>query len=433
MQCVKTVVALFSREEFFLKLVLSFLGTGRTDGRRRRARTRRDARGAARPRPRPRRRDRSTRADTPAGTTRGDEGGGTSSTVPSAARRNERRRFASRVALVGFFRSLRQLSTTVSGRIQRNPQADPQPFSPPKSSIKISQTLAFWRDRARFNWPFEGKSASASGVREKCRTRSADETETRCLDSRRARFSRPCALMSRYLSGKNHAPRRTFADARASGRRQRVRPTRGRRHNPPRRRGRDPESIPAIDRARAGTGTGMREIGKIDGGAIAVACAPDDLACDEVSLELDSPRSAIAVMQPPSERARPRSARRRSVDAARPELTRFSARRARARGSANDASNNPRNAIGSVSVDTGLCLMDARDDDPTSPKIGNSEMGYAQLMPLVLHALSRLRCVPARVPAACLQPSALPRFSCYFFFPSPTLFFAARPPLPPAS
>lgn len=157
-QCVKTVVALFSREEFFLKLVLSFLGTGRMDGRRRRARTRRDARGAARPRPRPRRRDRSTRADTPAGTTRGDEGGGTSSTVPSAARRNERRRFASRVALVGFFRSLRQLSTTVSGRIQRNPQADPQPFSPPKSSIKISQTLAFWRDRARFNWPFEGKS-----------------------------------------------------------------------------------------------------------------------------------------------------------------------------------------------------------------------------------------------------------------------------------
>ena len=175
----------------------------------------------------------------------------------------------------------------------------------------------------------------------------------------------------------------------------------------------------------------MREIGKIDGGAIAVACAPDDLACDEVSLELDSPRSAIAVMQPPSERARPRSARRRSVDAARPELTRFSARRARARGSANDASNNPRNAIGSVSVDTGLCLMDARDDDPTSPKIGNPEMGYAQLMPLVLHALSRLRCVPARVPAACLQPSALPRFSCYFFFPEPLSFFCRATPAPP--
>ena len=175
----------------------------------------------------------------------------------------------------------------------------------------------------------------------------------------------------------------------------------------------------------------MREIGKIDGGAIAVACAPDDLACDEVSLELDSPRSAIALMQPPSERARPRSARRRSVDAARPELTRFSARRARARGSANDASNNPRNAIGSVSVDTGLCLMDARDDDPTSPKIGNPEMGYAQLMPLVLHALSRLRCVPARVPAACLQPSALPRFSCYFFFPEPLSFFCRATPAPP--
>ena len=108
------------------------------------------------------------------------------------------------------------------------------------------------------------------------RTRLKHDVST--LDSR---FSRPCALLSRYLSGKNHAPRRTFADARASGRRQRVRPTRGRRHNPPRRRGRDPESIPAIDRARAGTGTGMREIGKIDGGAIAVACAPDDLACDE--------------------------------------------------------------------------------------------------------------------------------------------------------
>ena len=258
------------------------------------------------------------------------------------------------------------------------------------------------------------------------RTRLKHDVST--LDSR---FSRPCALLSRYLSGKNHAPRRTFADARASGRRQRVRPTRGRRHNPPRRRGRDPESIPAIDRARAGTGTGMREIGKIDGGAIAVACAPDDLACDEVSLELDSPRSAIALMQPPSERARPRSARRRSVDAARPELTRFSARRARARGSANDASNNPRNAIGSVSVDTGLCLMDARDDDPTSPKIGNPEMGYAQLMPLVLHALSRLRCVPARVPAACLQPSALPRFSCYFFFPEPLSFFCRATPAPP--
>jgi hypothetical protein len=178
----------------------------------------------------------------------------------------------------------------------------------------------------------------------------------------------------------------------------------------------------------------MREIGKIDGGAIAVACAPDDLSCDEVSLELDSPRSAIAVKQPPSERARPRSARRRSVDAARPELTRFSARRARARGSENDASSNPRNAIGSVSVDTGLCLMDARDDDPTSPKFGNPDTGYAQLMPLVLHALSRLRCVPVRVPAACLQPSALfLSVLLFFFFPSPSLsfFFLPRDPLSP--